>query len=179
MSWSANAGLLYHFVKDVDLLPNLARAFRYHFRHSKNVSNTLTLEIFVRLGDPSLEPEKSYSADLGLRVWKSRFNLQADVFVNYGINNMIVEKPPRICLQAYVRFRRRNNSGPDQCQWEKSILYGLDMKFAYNFSTDFVLFGSGAYVRGMALETDGNFPLIPLPLNGRLAYGIPIPVWAL
>jgi len=154
MSWSANAGLLYRLVKDVDLSLNIARAFRAPSLEER--FKYIDLGNFVRLGDPSLDPEKSYSADLGMRIWKSRFNLQADVFVN-RINNMIVEKPGEFeSIPALINANVR-----------KALLYGFDLKFAYNFSTDFVLFGSGAYVRGMALETDGNLPLIP-PLNGRM-----------
>ena len=112
-----------------------------------------------------LEPEKSYSADLGLRIWKSRFNLQAGLFVN-RLNNMIVETPGEFI------FRLTADSKPDtipaliNANVRKALLYGFDIKFAYNFSRNFVFFGSGAYVRGMALETEANLPLIP-PLNGR------------
>jgi len=164
MSWSANAGLLYRLVKDVDLSLNLARAFRAPSLEER--FKYIDLGNFVRLGDPSLEPEKSYSADLGLRVWKSRFNLQADVFVN-RINNMIVEKPGEFVYRLTSDSEEETIPALINANVRKALLYGFDMKFAYNFSTDFVLFGSGAYVRGMALETDGNLPLIP-PLNGRL-----------
>ena len=98
-------------------------------------------------------------------MWKSKFNLQAGIFINH-LNNMIVETPGEFV------FRLTADSKPDtipalvNANVRKALLYGVDLKFAYNFSHDFVFFGSGAYVRGMALETEGNLPLIP-PLNGR------------
>jgi outer membrane receptor protein involved in Fe transport len=163
LSWSANAGFLYKIFKDIDLSLNVARAFRAPSLEER--FKYIDLGNFVRLGDPSLEPEKSYSADLGLRIWKSRFNLQAGLFVN-RLNNMIVETPGEFI------FRLTADSKPDtipaliNANVRKALLYGFDIKFAYNFSRNFVFFGSGAYVRGMALETEANLPLIP-PLNGR------------
>jgi len=49
----------------------------------------------------------------------------------------------------------------------KAFLYGFDFGLQYNVYSDFVLFASGAYVRGKDTETDDNLPQIP-PLNGRL-----------
>ncbi|MFA5443665.1 MAG: TonB-dependent receptor [Bacteroidales bacterium] len=164
ISWSANAGLLYRLVKDVDLSLNIARAFRAPSLEER--FKYIDLGNFVRLGDPSLEPETSYSTDLGLRIWKSRFNLQADVFVN-RVTNMIVEKPGEFVYRLTSDSKEETIPALVNANVRKALLYGVDLKFAYNFSADFVLFGSGAYVRGMALETDGNLPLIP-PLNGRL-----------
>lgn len=164
MSWSANAGFLYRLVKDVDLSLNVARAFRAPSLEER--FKYIDLGNFVRLGDPSLKPEKSYSADLGLRIWKSRFNLQADVFVN-RITNMIVEKPGEFIYRLTSDSKEETIPALINANVRKALLYGFDLKFAYNFSNDFVLFGSGACVRGIALETDGNLPLIP-PLNGRL-----------
>lgn len=164
LSWSANAGFLYKLFQDVDLSLNLARAFRAPSLEER--FKYIDLGNFVRLGDPSLEPEKSYLADLELRVWKSRFNLQAGVFIN-RLNNMIVEIPGEFV------FRLSAGSKPDtipaliNANVRKALLYGVDFKFACNFSRDFVFFGSGAYVRGVALETEENLPLIP-PLNGRV-----------
>jgi hemoglobin/transferrin/lactoferrin receptor protein len=163
LSWSANAGFLYKLSGNTDLSLNLARAFRAPSLEER--FKYIDLGNFVRLGDPTLKPEKSYSADLGIRVWKSKFNLQAGIFINH-LNNMIVETPGEFV------FRLTADSKPDtipalvNANVRKALLYGVDLKFAYNFSHDFVFFGSGAYVRGMALETEGNLPLIP-PLNGR------------
>lgn len=163
LSWSANLGLLYKVTSDVDLTLNAGRAFRAPSLEER--FKYIDLGNFVRLGDPALKPEKSHSVDLGLRVWKSKFNLQAGAFVN-RLTDMIIERPGEFI------FRLTNDSAPDTLpalvndNVRKALLYGFDIKFAYNFSRDFVFFGSGAYVRGHALETEADLPLIP-PLNGR------------
>ena len=162
-SWSANVGLLYKVLPDVDLTLNAGRAFRAPSLEER--FKYIDLGNFVRLGDPALKPEKSHSVDLGLRVWKSKFNLQAGAFVN-RLTDMIIERPGEFI------FRLTSESAPDTLpalvndNVRKALLYGFDIKFAYNFSRDFVFFGSGAYVRGHALETEADLPLIP-PLNGR------------
>jgi len=163
LSWSANFGLLYKVMPDIDLTLNAGRAFRAPSLEER--FKYIDLGNFVRLGDPALKPEKSHSVDLGLRVWKSKFNLQAGAFVN-RLTDMIIERPGEFI------FRLTNDSAPDTLpalvndNVRKALLYGFDIKFAYNFSRDFVFFGSGAYVRGHALETEADLPLIP-PLNGR------------
>ena len=146
-----------------DLSLNLARAFRAPSLEER--FKYIDLGNFVRLGDPALKPEKSYSADLGVRVWKSKFNLQAGVFIN-RLNNMIVEVPGEFIFRLTADSKADTIPALVNANVRKALLYGVDFKFAFNFSRNFVFFGSGAYVRGMALETDANLPLIP-PLNGR------------
>jgi hemoglobin/transferrin/lactoferrin receptor protein len=163
LSWSANAGFLYKLFKDVDLSLNLARAFRAPSLEER--FKYIDLGNFVRLGDPALKPEKSYSADLGVRVWKSKFNLQAGIFMN-RLNNMIVETPGEFIFRLTADSKPETIPALINANVRKALLYGIDFKFACNFNRDFVFFASGAYVRGMALETEGDLPLIP-PLNGR------------
>ena len=163
ISWSANAGFLYKLSGSTDLSLNLARAFRAPSLEER--FKYIDLGNFVRLGDPALKPEKSYSADLGVRVWKSKFNLQAGVFIN-RLNNMIVEVPGEFIFRLTADSKADTIPALVNANVRKALLYGVDFKFAFNFSRNFVFFGSGAYVRGMALETDANLPLIP-PLNGR------------
>jgi hemoglobin/transferrin/lactoferrin receptor protein len=164
LSWSANAGFLYKLFEQTHLSLNLARAFRSPSLEER--FKFIDLGNYVRLGDPSLKPETSYSADLGLRIWKSKFNLQAGLFVN-RLSNMIIETPGEFIYTLTAESKPDTLLALVNANVRKALLYGFDMKFAYNFSSDFVLYGSGAYVRGIALETEDNLPLIP-PLNGRM-----------
>ncbi|MDD2288918.1 MAG: TonB-dependent receptor [Bacteroidales bacterium] len=163
ISWSANAGFLYKLSGSTDLSLNLARAFRAPSLEER--FKYIDLGNFVRLGDPALKPEKSYSADLGVRVWKSKFNLQAGVFIN-RMNNMIVEMPGEFIFRLTADSKADTIPALVNANVRNALLYGADFKFAFNFSRNFVFFGTGAYVRGVALEADANLPLIP-PLNGR------------
>jgi outer membrane receptor protein involved in Fe transport len=138
--------------------PSLEELFKY-----------IDLGNYVRLGNTELEPESGYSGNLGIRVWKQKFNLQADVFAN-RILNMIVETPGQFIYTI--------NTGASEgtidtlpalvnTNVSKAFLYGFDFGFQYNFYSDFVLTGTGAYVRGRDTEAGANLPQIP-PLNGRL-----------
>jgi hypothetical protein len=49
----------------------------------------------------------------------------------------------------------------------RALLYGVDFSFEYNFYNNFVVYGTGSYVRGKDTESDTNLPLIP-PLKGRM-----------
>lgn len=167
ISWSANAGILYRLFKDTDLSLNLARSFRAASLEER--FKYIDLGNYVRLGDPDLKPESGYSVDLGVRVWKPKFNFQIDAFANQ-ISNMIVEEPGEFIYTI--------NTGSTEgvtdtlpalinANVSKALLYGVDFGFQYNFCSDFVLFGSGAFVRGTDTEADASLPQIP-PVNGRL-----------
>lgn len=167
LSWSANAGMLYKLFKDIDLTLNIARSFRAPSLEER--FKYIDLGNFVRLGDPDLRPESGYSADLGLRIWKPKVTFQIDGFV-HRISNMIVETPGEFIYTL--------NTGASQgttdtipalinANVSKALLYGVDFGLQYNVYSDFVLFASGAYVRGKDTEAGVSLPLIP-PLNGRL-----------
>jgi len=167
LSWSANAGLIQKLSANTDLSFTLARSFRAASLEER--FKFIDLGNYVRLGDPGLLPESAWSSDLGLRVWKSKFNFQADVFVN-SISNMIVETPGEFIYTL--------NTGPNEgttdtipalinANVSKALLYGFDFGMQYNVWSNLVVYASGAYVRGLDMEEDANLPLIP-PLNGRL-----------
>lgn len=167
MSWSANTGLLYRLFKDTDISLNLARSFRSPSLEER--FKYIDLGNYVRLGDPNLKPESGYSADLGLRMWKTKINFQINGFVNW-ISNMIVETPGQFIYTI--------NTGASEGQTDtvpalvnanvdKALLYGVDLGFQYNFYSDFVLFGTGSFVRGKDTKDNTSLPQIP-PLNGRL-----------
>lgn len=167
VSWSANAGLIQKLAVDTDLSFTLSRSFRAASLEER--FKYIDLGNYVRLGDPELEPESAYSADLGLRIWKTKFNFQADVFVN-SISNMIVETPGEFIYTV--------NSGPLEgtidtipalinANVSKALLYGVDFGMQYNVWSGLILSASGAYVRGLDTEGDTNLPRIP-PLSGRL-----------
>jgi hemoglobin/transferrin/lactoferrin receptor protein len=80
---------------------------------------------------------------------------------------MIIETPGEFIYTLTAESKPDTLPALVNANVRKALLYGFDMKFAYNFCSDFVLYGSGAYVRGIALETEDNLPLIP-PLNGRM-----------
>ncbi len=167
ISWSANAGLLYNLFKETDLSLSVARSFRAPSLEER--FKYIDLGNYVLLGNTDLKPENGYSANLGLRMWKKRFNFQADVFAN-RILNMIVEVPGEFIYTI--------NTGASEgltdtlpalvnTNVSKALLYGFDFGFQYNFYSDLVVFGTGSYVRGKDTEAGINLPQIP-PLSGRL-----------
>jgi hemoglobin/transferrin/lactoferrin receptor protein len=163
-SWSANAGILYQIQKNTDLSLNLARSFRAPSLEER--FKYIDLGNLVRLGDPSLKPESAYSADLGVRIWNPGLTMQAGIFIN-RITNMIVETPGEFV------FTLTSETDPDtipaliNSNVSKALLYGFDFKVDYTVSHNWVMFLSGAYVRGKETSTQEDLPMIP-PLNGRV-----------
>jgi hemoglobin/transferrin/lactoferrin receptor protein len=166
-SWSANAGMLYGIADNTDITLNLARSFRAPSLEER--FKYIDLGNFVRLGDPALEPESGYNADLGFRVWKQGFTFQAGIFVN-RLTNLIVETPGEFIYTV--------NTGADEVVTDtlpalvntnvsKVLLYGFDYELQAKLYKGFVLLHSASFVRGRDTEANANLPQIP-PANGRL-----------
>ncbi|MFP4024133.1 MAG: TonB-dependent receptor, partial [Thiohalospira sp.] len=162
-SWSANLGFLYALTEEMDLslsggrsfrAPSLEESFKY-----------IDLGNFVRLGDPSLNPEKGYSLDFGWRIWKPKFQFKVNGFANW-LTDMIVEKEGEF-IYSYTTGVVDTVGAFINSNVDKARLYGVDLNFQYNFYGNFVFHGSGSYVRGEDTKNNTNLPLIP-PMNGRL-----------
>jgi hemoglobin/transferrin/lactoferrin receptor protein len=165
-SWSANAGLLYQLGIDVDASLNLARSFRAPSLEER--FKYIDLGNVVLLGDPALDPESGYSADLGIRVWNSGFTLQSGIFIN-SITNMIAEVPGEFIFTLTSETKPDTLPALISTNLTKALLYGFDFRMDYNFYDHMVLFVSGAYVRGKNTDSGDDLPRIP-PLNGRLGF---------
>jgi hemoglobin/transferrin/lactoferrin receptor protein len=174
LSWSANAGLLYKATKETDLTLNLARSFRAP--SLEELFKYIDLGNYVSLGDPELKPENGASADVGIRIWKPRFNLQVNGFVN-RIGNLVVETPGEFIYTI--------NTGPLEGTQDtlpaliydnvsKALLYGADFGMQYNVWPNVVVVASGSYVRGKDPGSETDLPRIP-PLNGRVGLRYTLP----
>jgi len=166
-SWSANSGILCRLNGETDLSLNLARSFRAP--SIEELFKYIDLGNYVRLGDPDLQPESGYSADLGLRIWKPRLNLQVNGFVN-RISGMIVETPGEFIYTLNTGVSEGTTDTIPaliNANVSKALLYGADFGLQYNVWADVVLFAYGAFVRGKDTEADADLPRIP-PLNGRV-----------
>ncbi|MFA6481309.1 MAG: TonB-dependent receptor [Bacteroidales bacterium] len=160
-SWSANAGALYHLLKNLDFTANIGRSFRSPSLEER--FKYIDLGSKVRLGDPNLKPEKGLFADLGLRIWKERFQLQANGFINY-LNDMIVETPGVFIYTL--------NTGTDagkvdtlpalkNANVDRALLAGFDASVNYQPFSNSVIYAKAAFVRGINLVQNSDLPLIP------------------
>ena len=170
LSWSANLGFLYALTDEIDLslsggrsfrAPSLEESFKY-----------IDLGNYVRLGDPSLDPEKGYSLDLGWRIWKPKFQFKVNGFANW-LTDMIVEKEGEF-IYSYTTGVVDTIGAFINTNVDKARLYGIDMNFQYNFYGNFIFHGAGAYVRGEDTKNNTNLPLMP-PMNGRVGLKYTLP----
>jgi len=148
-SWSGNIGLLYSLYDDVNLTFNTAYTFRSPSLEERY--QYIDLGSTVYYGNPNLEPEKGLSYDLGLRVWKDKFTITADGFINL-FNDLVVDHP--ISDTSY----QKKNVG-------KAQLLGFDARMEYNFLQRLIIYASAAYVTGKDIETNEYLSQIP-PMNG-------------
>jgi len=161
-SWSANAGALYHLLKNLDLTANAGRSFRSPSLEER--FKYIDLGSTVRLGDPDLKPEKGLFGDVGLRIWKDRLQVQANGFVNY-LNDMIVEIP------GVFIYTLNSGTGAGltdtlpalkNANVDRALLTGFDASISFQpFTGPVVVYAKAAYVRGINLEQKKDLPLIP------------------
>ncbi len=88
-SWSGNVGLLYSLFNDINLTFNTAYTFRSPSLEERY--QYINLGSTVYYGNPNLMPEKGLLFDLGLRIWKNRFTVTADAFIN-SLNDLVIDK---------------------------------------------------------------------------------------
>lgn len=157
-SWSANIGLLYKAASDLDFSLNLARAFRSPTLEERY--QYIDLGGTVYLGNPNLEPEKSYSIDFGVRYWGELFSLKANAFYN-TFNDLVAEQYD----QTDSLFRSQNIG--------EAELYGFELSAEVNPYRDLVTYFTAAYVRGKDTGKDENLSEIP-PLNGYIGIKSPV-----
>jgi hemoglobin/transferrin/lactoferrin receptor protein len=170
LSWSANLGILYALTDDVDLSVNTGRSFRAPSLEES--FKYIDLGSKVRLGDPNLDPEKGYSLDIGMRVWKPKFQFKVNGFVNW-LNDMIVEESGEF-IYSYTTGAIDTIPALINANVDQARLYGVDMSLQYNVYNNFVIHAAGSYVRGEDTKNNVNLPLIT-PANGRigLRYNLP------
>ena len=170
LSWSANLGILYALTDDMDLSVNTGRSFRAPSLEES--FKYIDLGSKVRLGDPNLDAEKGYSLDIGMRVWKPKFQFKVNAFVNW-LSDMIVEESGEF-IYSYTTGVIDTIPALINANVDKARLYGVDLSFQYNFYNNFVIHGAGSYVRGEDTKNNKNLPLIT-PANGRigLRYNLP------
>lgn len=171
-SWSANLGLLYKVGERTELVMNMARSYRAASLEER--FKYIDLGSKVQLGNPNLKPEKGYSADLGIRHWGDRFNVQFSVFAN-RLTDMITEVDGK-----FVYHLTGDETTSDTLpaliysNVDKALLYGCDFSASYFILSGLQVYMSGAYIVGRDIENDQYLPYIP-PMNGRLgvAYNYP------
>lgn len=153
-SISVNTGALYSIYRNVDVNFNFGYSFRSPSLEERY--QYIDLGNLIRVGNPSLHPERGYFIDLGVRIWKNTFSFNGDLFLNY-FTDLVTE----------VTGIYESRPALIKINISKARLFGFDFEAMYNFYKNFVLYGSSSYVRGKDIETNMNLPQIP-PLNGRI-----------
>ncbi len=157
-SWSANIGLLFKATKNIDFTLNLARAFRSPTLEERY--QYIDLGGTVYLGNPNLEPEKSYSIDFGVRYWSDLVSVKANVFYN-TFNDLVADQ-----YDLSDSLYRTQNIGAAE-------LYGFELSTEVNPYKKVAMYANTSYVRGKDTGNDTDLAEIP-PLNGVIGIKTPV-----
>ena len=154
-SWSATAGLRCAVDAHLDLVFLAATAFRspsleerYQFLDLGNGS--------IQVGNPNLQPERSFCLNVGSRGHAEGFNGQADFFLNQ-LTNLVSLMPGTFEGRPALM---NTNIG-------EARLYGYEISGEIELTAWSVLKTSLAYVRGQDMRNHADLPQIA-PFNGQM-----------
>jgi hemoglobin/transferrin/lactoferrin receptor protein len=161
ISYSANTGLKYSLLANLDLTLSLGLSFRSPSLEER--FQYIDQGSYVLVGNPDLKSEKGKSADLGIRYYLPDVKIVGSVFYNY-FNDLVSQIPGQFeGRPAYIN----TNVG-------EARMYGFDFRGDYNIYGSMVIYTSASYVKGDNISTGGNLSLIPA-LNGTfgIKFGLP------
>ena len=153
-SWSADAGLRFAVSSHVDITALASTAFRSPSLEER--FEFIDLGDVVWVGNPNLQPERSFCLNVGLRARTGESRIRTDVFLNH-LSDLVAELPGTYENRpAY----HKSNIGAAR-------LYGFEIASEHMLAPWAALKYSMAYVRGEDTRNHVNLPQIP-PFNGRV-----------
>jgi len=170
LSWSLNAGMMVHVTTSSDLTVSLARAYRSASLEER--FKYIDLGSMVRVGDPALEPETGWSADLGWRTWTSSLELGFNAFLN-RVNGLITEMPGEYIYNVYTgsdTWVTDTLPALVNTNIDRGLLAGFDLSWKVMPGRRFFAGGSAGFVYARDMDSGDALPLIP-PFNGNLFAG--------
>ncbi len=110
----------------------------------------------VRVGNPTLKPERGNTADFGIRYYSSQLKIVSSVFFNY-FRDLVAEVPGT--FEGRSAFIKTNIG--------RARMYGFDFRADYCFYDGNIFYVVASHVKGEDIAAAGNLPEIP-PFNGNL-----------
>jgi hemoglobin/transferrin/lactoferrin receptor protein len=153
-SWSANFGVLYSIIGNLDATFNASHAFRSPVMEERYQYINNGGDIYI--GNPNLKPEVGNFLDFGLRLNERSYSAKINVFSNY-FNDLVVDAP--IIVDSLYQ---KTNIG-------KAHLYGFDGSYEVNVVSRLVVYQMFSYVRGEDTQNHKNLAQVP-PFNTK--YGL-------
>ena len=150
-----NLSLLYVLSENIHLTSNLSSGFRAPDMFERYSTRSST---YMIIGNPDLDPEYSYNADLGFKLNYRRLRGSCSAFYSR--------------LEDYIELANtgRDFAGMEAREYlnvDDAELYGGEGSLEFDLLKELLLFGNLAYVIGRDRKSHDRLNTIP-PLNGML-----------
>ncbi len=154
-AFTFNLGLLYVLTENIHLTSNLSSGFRAPDMFERYSTRSST---YMIIGNPDLDPEYSYNADLGFKLNYRRLRGSCSGFYTW--------------VEDYIELANtgRDFDGMEAREYvnvDDAELYGADGSLEFDLLKELTLFGNMAYVVGRDRKSHDRLNTIP-PLNGIL-----------
>jgi len=167
ISWSVNAGMRYEITPQIHINYQIARAFRSASLEER--FKYIDLGSKVRLGNPNLVPEQSFSNDLSFRFWFPNWQFSVSAYANW-LEDLITETPGEFIYTYYAGETELRDTLPALVNnnVNKARYVGIDLKGRVRISQGWIASFTGAWVRGEDTENNTDLPMIA-PMQGQIA----------
>ena len=150
-----NLGLLYALTENIHLTGNFSSGFRAPDMFERYSTRSST---YMIIGNPDLDPEYSYNADLGFKLNYQRLRGSCNGFYSRVEDYIELADTGR----DFAGMEAREYVNVDDVE-----LYGADGSLEFDLLEELTLFGNMAYVVGRDRKSHDRLNTIP-PLNGLL-----------
>ena len=150
-----NLGLLYALTENIHLTGNFSSGFRAPDMFERYSTRSST---YMIIGNPDLDPEYSYNADLGFKLNYQRLRGSCNGFYSRVEDYIELADTGR----DFAGMEAREYVNVDDAE-----LYGADGSLEFDLLEELTLFGNMAYVVGRDRKSHDRLNTIP-PLNGIL-----------
>ncbi|MEA2109433.1 MAG: TonB-dependent receptor [Pseudomonadota bacterium] len=150
-----NLGILYVLTEHIHLTSNFSSGFRAPDMFERYSTRSST---YMIIGNPDLDPEYSYNADIGFKLNYQRLRGSCNTFYTR--------------VEDYIELANtgRDFAGMETREFinvDDAELYGADGSLEFDLLDELMLFGNVAYVVGRDRKSHDRLNDIP-PLNGIL-----------
>ena len=160
LAYSAHVDLVYQPLRQHKLILSLANAYRSASMEER--FKYIDQAGILRVGNPSLKPEKGFFSNLSYGFNSRKVSVNADVFANY-LFDLITEE-----LGTYQRDGQTAVQAWVNTNIDRAFYYGGEIQLRWMIADELTFETHMNYVMGKDVATGEHLPLIP-PLHGIAA----------
>ena len=163
---SASVSAMYAFAEDWTVGTNLARSFRHPTIEELYSDGPHLADFSYDIGDPDLDTEIGYGADLFIRSAGDSLSVELTGFFNY-IDGFIYYAPTGETVRVFREGVPPRTTPVFEARGEDAMFMGAESRVQWEVVDNWFVDATASYTRATRIADDDPLPFIP-PLSGQL-----------